>query len=71
MSESWLKFRELASSGITPGKAAPFVEWLHSGHQRSEECPASLAAYRNGIAELDRAIASLAAHPERLVGKLR
>jgi len=64
------EIRELAASGIAPGKAAPFVECLDAGHEHSDECPASLAAYRDGIAELDRVIASLTARRETLVRKL-
>ena len=64
------EIRELVSSGITPGKAAPFVECLHSGHEHSDECPASLAAYRDSIAELDRVIASLASCRELLIRKV-
>ena len=34
--------------------AAPFVECLRTGHEHGDDCPASLAAYRDGIAEVDR-----------------
>lgn len=53
------EIRTLAAQGIAPAKAAPFVECLATGHHHSDECPASLTAYRDGIAELDRVIASL------------
>jgi peroxiredoxin/DNA-binding transcriptional MerR regulator len=64
------EIRELAASGIAPGKAGPFVECLDAGHQHSDECPASLAAYRDSIAELDRVIASLTARREMLIHRL-
>ncbi len=43
---------------------------MAAGHQYSDECPASLAAYRDGIAELDRTIASPASRREHLVARL-
>jgi len=64
------EIRDLAASGIAPGRAAPFVECLRTGHEHADDCPASLAAYRDGIAEVDRVIASLVARRERLVRKL-
>ncbi|MGP9503234.1 MerR family transcriptional regulator [Specibacter sp. AOP5-B1-6] len=53
------EIRTLAEQGIAPARAAPFVECLATGHRHSDECPASLTAYRDSIAELDRLIASL------------
>lgn len=64
------EIRELAATGIPPGKAAPFVACLGSGHARSDECPASVAAYLAGIAELDTAIASLEARRDQLAHRL-
>ncbi|WP_434619891.1 MerR family transcriptional regulator [Arthrobacter sp. A5] len=46
------EIRALSGLGINPARAAPFIECLDAGHQHSDECPASLAAYRDGIAEL-------------------
>lgn len=65
-----LEIRELAETGIPPGKAAPFIDCLGSGHARSDECPASVAAYRAGIAELDAAIADLERRREQLARRL-
>lgn len=62
--------RELAASGISVGKAHPFVECLRLGHEHSDDCVSSLAAYRESIEELDRAIASLTARRARLVERL-
>jgi peroxiredoxin/DNA-binding transcriptional MerR regulator len=64
------EIRDLAASGIAPGRAAPFVECLRTGHEHSDDCPAALAAYRDSIAEVDRVIASHTARRERLVRKL-
>lgn len=65
------EIRELAQHGITPAKVKPFVECLDAGHHHSDECPASLAAYRDSIAELDRTIASLTARRKLLTGRLQ
>lgn len=64
------EIRELAAIGIPPGKAGPFIACLHSGHTRSDECPASVEAYRDGIAELDAAIATLARRRQQLTRRL-
>lgn len=64
------EIRALSLLGINPARAAPFVDCLEAGHQHSDECPASLAAYRDSIAEIDRTIASLAARREHLQQKL-
>lgn len=64
------EIRALAGFGINPARAAPFIECLDAGHQHSDECPASLAAYRDSIAELDRTIASLASRRELLAARL-
>lgn len=65
-----VEVRELTESGITPGKAGPFIECLETGHEHSDECPASLATLRHSITELDRIIASLAARRDQLARKL-
>lgn len=64
------EIRELAAVGIPPGKAAPFIACLGSGHARSDECPASVVAYADGIAELDAAIAALEARRDQLSRRL-
>lgn len=65
-----LEIRQLAETGIPPGKAAPFIDCLGAGHARSDECPASVDAYRAGIAELDTAIAELEHRREQLLRRL-
>jgi peroxiredoxin/DNA-binding transcriptional MerR regulator len=64
------EIKQLAADGITPGRAAPFVECLSAGHEHSDECPASLAAYRDSITELDRTITSLTTRRASLVRRL-
>ncbi len=61
----------MAEVGINPSRAAPFIECLDTGHRHSDECPASLAAYRNGITELDRTIASLTSRRDLLAERLQ
>jgi peroxiredoxin/DNA-binding transcriptional MerR regulator len=64
------EIRTLTTIGIPPAKAGPFIECLDAGHQHSDECPASLAAYRDSIAEIDRIIAGLTSRRALLVHKL-
>jgi peroxiredoxin/DNA-binding transcriptional MerR regulator len=64
------EIRELSASGISPSRATPFIQCLGTGHVHSDECPASLAAYRDGIAELDQAIAALTARRDLLARRL-
>ncbi|ALV47100.1 peroxiredoxin [Arthrobacter alpinus] len=65
------EIRALSGFGINPARAAPFVECLEAGHQHSDECPASLAAFRDSITELDRTIASLTSRREHLAERLQ
>ncbi|MFF1876645.1 MerR family DNA-binding transcriptional regulator [Leifsonia sp. NPDC058230] len=64
------EIRQLAGVGIAPSRATPFIECLDTGHEHSDECPGSLAAYRNGIAELDQAIAALSSRRALLARRL-
>lgn len=64
------EIRALANLGIPPAKAAPFIECLDAGHVHSDECPASLAAYRDSIAEIDHVIATLTQRRAALAEKL-
>ncbi|WP_431278887.1 MerR family transcriptional regulator [Leifsonia poae] len=64
------EIRQLAGVGIAPSRATPFIECLDTGHVHSDECPGSLAAYRNGIAELDQAIAALTSRRTMLTQRL-
>lgn len=53
------EIRELGEIGISPLRAAPFLECLDTGHVHGDECVSSLAVYRDTIAELDRMIGAL------------
>jgi peroxiredoxin/DNA-binding transcriptional MerR regulator len=55
------EIRELSGSGIAPSRA---------GHEHSDECVASLAVYRDTIAELDRMIAVLTTRRDELKRRL-
>ncbi|MDQ1131218.1 MerR family transcriptional regulator [Microbacterium sp. SORGH_AS_0888] len=65
-----IEIRELAATGITARQAAPFVECLRLGHDHGDDCVSSLAAYRDGIAEIDRIIATLRARRAQLAERL-
>ena len=64
------EIRELTATGILPGKAGPFIDCLDAGPQHSDECPASLAAYRDSIAEIDRIVSGLTSRRALLVHRL-
>jgi peroxiredoxin/DNA-binding transcriptional MerR regulator len=65
-----MEIRVLTQSGISPGRAGPFIECLDAGHEHSDECPASLATLRDSVSELDRVIASLSARRDQLARRL-
>lgn len=62
--------RELTATGISASKAQPFVECLELGHEHSDECVSSMAAYRESIAEADRIIAAMRERRARLIARL-
>ncbi len=62
--------RALAAVGIAPSKAGPFIDCLRHGHEHSDECPESLAAYRDSIAVLDETIAALTQRRQILTARL-
>lgn len=64
------EIRELASIGISPQQAAPFLECLGLGHDRGDDCVNSLSVYRDTIADLDRMIGSLCARRTELQRRL-
>jgi peroxiredoxin/DNA-binding transcriptional MerR regulator len=64
------KIRELAAAGIAPSLARPFVDCLRDGHEHGDECPASLAAYRDRISALDDLIRMATQRREELSGRL-
>ncbi|WP_053385116.1 MerR family DNA-binding transcriptional regulator [Leucobacter celer] len=64
------EIRELGELGIAPGRTAPFVECLETGHEHGDECVTSLAVYRDAISELDRSITALDARRRELQRRL-
>jgi peroxiredoxin/DNA-binding transcriptional MerR regulator len=61
---------DLASGGIMPSKAGPFIECLNTGHEHSDDCMSSLAAYKDGIDALDQMITSLLDRRNKLARRL-
>lgn len=64
------EIRQLASMGISPQHAAPFLECLGLGHEHGDDCVSSLAVYRDAIADLARMIDALAARRDELQRRL-
>lgn len=53
------EIRALLSLGLTAEETLPFVDCLRAGNDRADVCPASLEAYRQRIAEIDRRVTEL------------
>lgn len=64
------EIRALLSLGLTAEETLPFVDCLRAGNDRADVCPASLEAYRQRIAEIDRRVAELTALRGELAGLL-
>jgi peroxiredoxin/DNA-binding transcriptional MerR regulator len=64
------EIRTLAEVGIPPAKALPFIECLDAGHAHGDDCPSSMAVYRDSIAEIDRIVALLGRRRTQLVHRL-
>ncbi|MEV0678476.1 MerR family transcriptional regulator [Actinosynnema sp. NPDC050436] len=60
------EIRSLADIGFALEDTRPFVECLRDGHTSGDACPASVAAYRRKLAELDECLARLAAARDRV-----
>lgn len=65
------EIRALHSLGIPIERTRPFLECLTAGHRHADDCPASLASYRNAINELTQRIEGLTARRAVLVTHLR
>ncbi|MFJ3246835.1 redoxin family protein [Streptomyces sp. NPDC086782] len=65
------EIRALGSLGIPVERTRPFLECLTAGHRHGDDCPASLAGYRDAIAELTQRIEGLTARRAVLVAHLR
>nr|WP_217643624.1 MerR family transcriptional regulator [Actinopolyspora righensis] len=53
------QIRELGELGIPAGRSRPFLDCLTAGHGHADDCPASLATYRDAIDELTHRIDEL------------
>ncbi|ASU76993.1 peroxiredoxin [Actinopolyspora erythraea] len=60
----------LGALGIPARRTRPFLDCLAVGHRHADDCPASLAAYRDAIDDLTRRIEGLAARREALTARL-
>ncbi|MBF9127603.1 redoxin family protein [Plantactinospora sp. S1510] len=65
------EIRELTGLGLSVEETRPFVECLASGHGSGDECPASLAAYRDAIDALSARIVRLTRRRDALAQHLR
>jgi peroxiredoxin/DNA-binding transcriptional MerR regulator len=65
------EIRELSSLGIPVERTRPFLDCLTAGHRHADDCPASLAGYRDAIDELTQRIEGLAARRAVLVAHLQ
>jgi peroxiredoxin/DNA-binding transcriptional MerR regulator len=64
------EIKALSRLGIPAERTRPFLECLAAGHQHADDCPASLAGYRQAIDELTRRIEGLTARRAILVSHL-
>ena len=65
------EIKALGRLGIPAGRTRPFLECLAAGHQHADDCPASLAGYRQAIDELIQRIEGLTARRSALLWHLR
>ncbi|MEV0703823.1 MerR family transcriptional regulator [Saccharopolyspora sp. NPDC050389] len=65
------EIRALSSLGIPVERTRPFLDCLAAGRRHADDCPASLAGYRDAINELTRRIEGLTARRAALIGHLR
>jgi DNA-binding transcriptional MerR regulator len=64
------EIRSLVEIGFTLEETRPFVDCLRAGNESGMVCPASMAAYRRKLADLDGCIARLSALRSRLRDEL-
>ncbi|MFF4575911.1 MerR family transcriptional regulator [Streptomyces sp. NPDC001410] len=65
------EIRALGSLGIPVERTRPFLECLASGQQHADDCPASLAGYREAIDEVTERIEALTSRRATLIRHLR
>ncbi|WP_330461052.1 redoxin family protein [Streptomyces sp. NBC_00820] len=64
------EIRALGGLGIPVERTRPFLECLTAGHRHADDCPASLAGYRDAISELTQRIEGLTARRAVLAAHL-
>jgi peroxiredoxin/DNA-binding transcriptional MerR regulator len=65
------EIRALSRLGIPVERTRPFLDCLTAGHRHADDCPASLAGYRDAIDELTRRIEGLTARQAVLTAHLQ
>lgn len=65
-----VEIRTLGGLGITAERSRPFLDCLDTGAAAGDDCPASLDAYREAMAELDQRLADLADRRAALADRL-
>ena len=66
-----IEVRSLGTLGIAVERTRPFLECLAAGNENADECPASMAGYRDAISELTERIEALTTRREILVRRLQ
>ncbi|PKV83359.1 redoxin family protein [Streptomyces sp. TLI_146] len=64
------EIRALAGLGIPVERTRPFLDCLAAGHRHADDCPSSLAGYRDAIDDLTQRIEGLSARRAVLVAHL-
>ncbi len=64
------EIKSLHSLGIPVERTRPFLECLLGGHTHSDECPSSLASYRDVIDDLSERIEELSSKRSALIHAL-
>ncbi|GAA4402137.1 redoxin family protein [Tsukamurella soli] len=64
------EIRALARLGIPVERTQPFLDCLSAGHPHADDCPASLAEYRDAIADLTARIHGLTTRRDALIAHL-
>ncbi|MEU3525850.1 MerR family transcriptional regulator [Streptomyces sp. NPDC038707] len=65
------EIRALSGLGIAVERTRPFLECLAAGQQHADDCPASMAGYREAIDELTERIEVLTSRRATLISHLR
>lgn len=65
-----VEIRTLGGLGITAERSRPFLDCLDTGAAAGDDCPASLDAYREALAELDQRLAELTERRSALADRL-